>query len=217
MSAVWDVIIQYKAFRLYFIVKYPHRSPRRAVWHLAGRSVKLVGGPGLKFKSESQTHLSKAVCLNSWTLTVKIQVYPHFLHTSRTAMPSHGCTSIHPPCGFRRKWKEARHRQCKRDIVKGRRAQGEYHMLSIVFPALYCKLLSLHPSLTARKGFSCEHHQWWWCMCIKKKKKKKSPCLPALCELMNLCMCTCDNKFSNILKAVILLKKLLKFICTHAC
>lgn len=27
-----------------------------------------------------------------------------------------------------------------------------------------------------------------------------------LCELMNLCMCTCDNKFSIILKAVILLE-----------
>lgn len=43
-------------------------------------------------------------------------------------------------------------------------------------------------------------------MCASSKKKKKETlCLPRLCELMNLCMCTCDNTFSNILKAVILL------------
>lgn len=59
----WDDTVQYKGFCLYFIVKYRHWS-FCATWHFRrGRTpVKLVGGPGLKFKSESQTHLSKATC-----------------------------------------------------------------------------------------------------------------------------------------------------------
>lgn len=42
------------------------------------------------------------------------------------------------------------------------------------------------------------------CVCVCVYQKKRKTCLPALYELMNLCMCMCDNKFSNILKAVIL-------------
>lgn len=35
---------------------------------------------------------------------------------------------------------------------------------------------------------------------------RKKICLQAWCKVMNLCMCTCDNKFSHIPKAVILLQ-----------
>lgn len=88
-----------------------------AFWHLDGRRpVKLVSSPGLKFKLESQTHLSKTVCgYSRLNFDSKNQVYSHFVHTSGTAMPSHGCTSIHPVCGLNgeEKWKQTSHNVSK--------------------------------------------------------------------------------------------------------
>lgn len=91
--------------------------------------------------------------------------------------------------------------------VRGGVRGGASHVVSMerMFepPALYCKLFCLHPNHAARKGrLMCASPLLLTRVCVYKG----NPCLPALCELMNLCMRTCDNKFSNIPKAVILLE-----------
>lgn len=66
--------------------------------------MKLVGGPGLKFKSDSRTHLSETVCAcvheRVYELNFDGKFTHTFPHTSGTVMPSHGCTSIHSLSGL---------------------------------------------------------------------------------------------------------------------
>lgn len=70
-------------------------------------------------------------------------------------------------------------------------------------PALYCKLLCSSSKPCCEQGaanaciIAAVDVRTCVCVCVFKGNL----CLPALCELMNLCMCTCDNKFSNIPKS----------------
>lgn len=101
--------------------------------------------------------------------------------------------------------------QCERDIVsnEGGRVRGAGGFTCCQYgkdfepPALYCKLLCSSSKPCCEQGaanaciIAAVDVRTCVCVCVFKGNL----CLPALCELMNLCMCTCDNKFSNIPKS----------------
>lgn len=110
-------------FSLFFLADISFFSPCSfALRHWWGPVKLLVGWDW------NSNQICKPICQRQYEPKVNFdkrkKVYSHFPHTSETAMPSHGCTSTHPPSALNieRKWKHASFTASK---VKGERDQGE--------------------------------------------------------------------------------------------
>lgn len=183
LSAVWNYIVQYKGFCLYFPARYPHWSCACCLalrWE--GGLWKLLVAPDWN-SNQSRKPICQRQCvyrLNFDSKKTKQKKPPSLFTLSLHIWDCNALSWLHkytPSVWF--KWRgkvKASLPQCEQDMVsnEGERVQGEIsHVVNMerISSFLLCalKLLCLHPSLSVRKGrLMCASSLLLTCVYVKK-------------------------------------------------